>query len=387
MLEKTGSTLVLLINKTKDLVEFLTALGRPPYVALDTEFISEKTYYPQLCLLQIGYGKQAAVIDTLTGLDMQPLFDFLQNPDMVKVFHAAEQDLVILWNDFKLSLSPLFDTQIAAMVCGFGDQVSYAQLVRAFTNDRIDKSSQIVDWSKRPLRQRHIDYALADVIHLGPVYEGLVKRINQQQRSGWIAEEMEDLSNSERFLFKPESQTKKLKLRNMTPRRMAVLHNLIHWREEQAKDQNLPRGWVLKDLALRDLVSNPPTNMQDLNRARGIGGNSQGRTGQAILKTIQDALDLPLAQCPPISTDKSEDEVNSNAMVLLRALQSHVCETSGVAPKLLASKHDLEQVSLGRASRLSSGWRDELFGQLARELIAGKLSLTLTNGQIDLRRA
>lgn len=384
-MQKTGSTAILLINNTKDLVEFLSELGTPPYIALDTEFISEKTYYPQLCLIQIGYKRQAAVIDTLRGIDLQPLFDFLKNPHMVKVFHAAEQDLVILWNDFNLSLSPLFDTQIAAMVCGFGDQVSYAQLVRSFTRDRIDKSSQIVDWSKRPLKQRHIDYALADVVHLCPVYEGLVNKVKKQNRSGWIAEEMEDLSNTERFLFKPESQTRKLKLRNMTPHRMAVLTNLIHWREDQAKTQNLPRGWVLKDLTLRDLVSNPPENLKDLGRARGIGGNGQGRTGQAILKTIQAALDLPLKECPPVPSEKSEDEVNANAMVLLRALQSHVCETYGVAPKLLASKQDLEQLSLGRVTRLSSGWRGELFGHLAKDLIAGKLSMTLTNGQIDLR--
>jgi len=373
----------LLIRTTSDLTKFIGELDKPPYVALDTEFLSEKTYYPQLCLIQIGFGDHAAVIDTLSGLDLQPLINFLKDPEIVKVLHAAEQDLVIFWNEFKLALDPVFDTQIAAMACGFGDQVSYAQLVKTFTKVRIDKSAQIVDWSKRPLRDRHIDYALADVTHLCPVYEKLVGRIERQGRSSWVAEEMNELSNPARFDFRPESQTKKLKLRNMTPHRMAILHGLVRWREQRAQSQNIPRGWVIKDLALRDLVSNPPENLKELERARGIGGNAQGRAGKDILMTIEKAKALPLSECPPVE-EKTPEDINSNEIVLLRALLTHVCEKHRVAPKLLASKADLEGLSLGRTTRLSKGWRRDLFGDQAIKLLHGKLSLTLVAGEISV---
>ncbi|MBT3227730.1 MAG: ribonuclease D [Candidatus Marinimicrobia bacterium] len=374
----------MLINNTRELVNFIHDLGTPPYVALDTEFLSEKTYYPQLCLIQIAHGQHAAVIDTLGGIDLEPLIQFLRNPSIVKVFHAAEQDLVILWNDFKLALTPVFDTQVAGMVCGFGDQVSYAQLVKTFVKTRIDKSSQIVDWSKRPLRDRHLEYALADVTHLCPVYERLQSQINNQGRVSWVAEEMQELSDIKRFDFKPEVQARKLKLRNMTPRRMAVLYALVTWREEKAKIQNIPRGWVVKDLAIRDMVSNPPENLEDLNRVRGIGGTAQGKSGRDILRCIQLARELPLSECPPVPDTSRDAEINGNAIVLLRALLTHVCEKNNVAPKLIASKSDLEQMTLGNETRLSKGWRWDLFGELAAQLLKGKISLTLAQGKIGI---
>ncbi len=374
----------MLINKTQDLIKFINNLGMPPYVALDTEFLSEKTYYPQLCLIQIAHGSHAAVIDVLADIDLEPLIQYLRNPKIVKVFHAAEQDLVILWNDFNLSLTPIFDTQIAAMVCGFGDQVSYAQLVKTLAKARIDKSSQIVDWSKRPLRDRHIEYALADVTHLCSVYERLQHEIEKQGRASWVAEEMLELSDIKRFDFNPETQARKLKLRNMTPRRMAMLHEMVTWREERAKSQNIPRGWVIKDLALRDLVSNPPENLKDLSRARGIGGNAQGRIGEEILGSIQKARDLPIADCPAVQNTSSDEEINGDAIVLLRALLTQVCEKHNVAPKLVASKSDLEQLTLGVETRLSRGWRKELFGELAGQLLQGQISLTLLQGKIGI---
>ena len=374
----------MLINKTQDLVKFIHDLGTPPYVSLDTEFLSEKTYYPQLCLIQIAHGPHAAVIDALADIDLEPLIQYLKNPKIVKVFHAAEQDLVILWNDFKLSLTPIFDTQIAAMVCGFGDQVSYAQLVKTFAKARIDKSSQIVDWSKRPLRDRHIEYAQADVTHLCSVYERLQHEIEKQGRGSWVAEEMLELSDKKRFDFNPETQARKLKLRNMTPHRMAILHELVTWREERAKSQNIPRGWVIKDLALRDLVSNPPDNLKDLGRARGIGGNAQGRIGEAILGSIQKARGLPISECPPVQDTSSDEEINGDAIVLLRALLTQVCEKNNVAPKLVASKSDLEQLTLGVETRLSRGWRKDLFGELAEQLLLGQISLTLRQGKIGI---
>ncbi len=374
----------MLISRTQDLVKFIHDIGTPPYVALDTEFLSEKTYFPQLCLIQIAHGSHAAVIDTLSDIDLEPLLQFLRNPKIVKVFHSAEQDLVILWNDYKLSLHPIFDTQIAAMVCGFGDQVSYAQLVKTFANTRLDKSSQIVDWSKRPLRDRHIEYAMADVTHLCPVYEHLNKKIDDRGRASWIAEEMLALSDTNRFDFKPDLQARKLKFRNLTPRRLAILYGLVSWREERAKIQNIPRGWVIKDLSLRDMVSNPPENQQDLDRIRGIGGSAQGQAGQDILRSIQKSKALPLSECPSIVDDSSDEQINGNAIVLLRSLLTHVCEKNDVAPKLIASKADLEQLTLGQDTRLSRGWRKDLFGGLAEQLLQGQISLTLLNGKIGI---
>ena len=376
----------MLINKTQDLVKFIHDLGMPPYVSLDTEFLSEKTYYPQLCLIQIAHGSHAAVIDVLADVDLGPLVQYLKNPKMVKVLHAAEQDLVILFNDYNLSLTPVFDTQIAAMVCGFGDQVSYAQLVKTFAKARIDKSSQIVDWTKRPLRDRHIEYALADVTHLCSVYERLEHEIEKRSRASWVAEEMLELSDKKRFDFNPATQAQKLKLRNMTPHRMAMLHELVMWREERAKTQNIPRGWVIKDLALRDLVSNPPANLKDLGRARGIGGNAQGRTGDEILSRIQKARELPISECPPVQDTSSDEEINGDAIVLLRALLTQICAKNSVAPKLVASKSDLEQLTLGGETRLSRGWRKELFGELAEQLLQGQISLTLLHGKISISK-
>ncbi len=374
----------MLITKTHDLKAFIETLGNPRYVTLDTEFLSEKTYFPELCLIQIAHGSHAAVIDPLSDMDLAPLIQFLKNPDMVKVFHAAEQDLLIFWNEYKLALSPIFDTQIAAMVCGFGDQVSYAQLVKTLAKAQLDKSSQIVDWSKRPLRNRDIEYALADVTHLCRVYERLTEKINKRGRASWISEEMLDLSDPQRFAFNPETQARKLKLRNMTPRRMAMVYGLVEWRERRARRQNIPRGWVIKDLALRDIVSNPPKNLKDLLRVRGIGGNAQGEAGNDLFKTIEKARNLPQAECPAVEDVSSDDRINSNSIVLLRALLTHVCEKRHVAPKLLASKSDLEQLFLGNETRLSKGWRLDLFGKLARKLLDGEISLALSNGDIKV---
>lgn len=374
----------MLILNTSDLVKFIRDIGTPPYVVVDTEFISEKTYYPQLCLVQIAYGSHAAVIDPLSDLDFEPLTKFLKDLQIVKVFHAAEQDLAILWNNFSLSPAPVFDTQIAAMVCGFGDQVSYGRLVKAFTETELDKSSQIIDWSKRPLLDRHIEYALSDVSNLCPVYECLREDIDKRNRTSWIEEEMRELLDPKRYRFNPEVQSRRLKMKSLTPRRLATLRELVCWREERAKSQNIPRGWVLKDLALRDIVSNPPQNIEELGRVRGIGGNARGQVGREILHSIRASENLPLSDCPPIDSATTEEEVNENAVVLLRALLKHVCEINEVAPKLVATKSELEQIALGDTTRVARGWRWKLFGDLADKLLGGRIALSLANGEIGI---
>ncbi len=373
----------MLIQNTADLKKFIAALGTPPYVAIDTEFISEKTYYPQLCLVQVAYGSQAAVIDPLSDLDLEPLIKFLKNRQIVKVLHAADQDLMILWNNFKLVPTPVFDTQIAAMVCGFGDQVSYGQLVKAFTRTKLDKSSQIIDWSKRPLRDRHIEYAMGDVENLGPVYESLLKCIDKRGRANWIEEEMLNLSDSKRFAFNPDVQARRVKMRFLSPRRLATLHELVSWRERRAQSQNIPRGWILKDLALRDIVSNPPENLEDLGRVRGIGGNARGSAGREILQCIRTVAALPPSALPPKESNNDE-QANESVMVLLRALLKHICEENEVAPKLVATKAELEQIALGGTTRVGTGWRREVFGDLADKLLKRQIALALADGKIEL---
>lgn len=353
-------------------------------MTLDTEFISENTYYPQLCLIQVAHGEHAAVIDVLTDIDLEPLINFLKSPEITKVLHAANQDLIIFWNDFKLSLTPVFDTQVAALVCGFGDQVSYGQLVKTFTGKLLDKGAQIVDWTRRPLLDKHIKYALGDVTDLCTIYERLQKDIHRQNRESWIEEEMQALSNPDRYAFDPENQMKKLKMRGQTPRRLATLREMIIWREAQAKSQNLPRGWVMKDLALRDIASNPPKNTEQLGHVRSIGGNARGDVGQSILKHIRIAQELPLSECPAVDTKGREEQANENTIVLLRALLSHVCATHRVAAKLVASKSDLEQLALGASTRIDSGWRWELFGELANKLLKGQIALALRKGDIEV---
>ena len=306
------------------------------------------------------------------------------HPNIVKVLHAAEQDLGILWNDFGVTPTPIFDTQIAAMVCGFGDQVSYGQLVNALTKTKLDKGSQIIDWSRRPLLDRHIEYAIGDVLHLGPVYERLQRDIERQQRGAWIQEEMRELSDSGRYIFNPELQMRKLKGRGMSRRRLATLRELVIWRDLRAKTQNIPRGWVLKDLALRDIVSNPPQNANELGRVRGIGSIAQGQIGREILQCIQTAAALPRAECPPLESAGNDEQANENAVVLLRALLKHVCKINHVASKLVASASELEQIALGEKTRVDHGWRWEIFGKFAQELVAGDIALALENGGVRI---
>ncbi|MCF6237942.1 MAG: HRDC domain-containing protein, partial [Candidatus Marinimicrobia bacterium] len=288
------------------------------------------------------------------------------------------------WNNFRLAPKPVFDTQVAAMVCGFGDQVSYGQLVKVFANTRLDKNSQIVDWSKRPLLGRHIEYALADVVYLGTVYEKLLEGIRRRKRAGWIEAEMLELSDPKRYVFNPDVQARRLKMRYLKPRQLAMLHKMILWREERAISQNIPRGWVLKDLALRDIISNPPQNRQELGRIRGIGGLAKDQVGEEILECIRKAKNRPLSECPPVETVNTHNQAKDSTMVLLRALLKHVCEQNEVASKLVASRSELEEIALGGANRVSGGWRGEIFGGLANQLLKGQIALTLADGDFEI---
>ncbi len=367
----------MLIRDSHALLSFIEAIGVPPYLAIDTEFLTDNSFYPQLCLVQIAYGEHAAAIDPLNDIDLTPLIELLQNPDIVKVMHSAEQDLGIFWQQFQLSPAPLFDTQIAAMVCGFGNQIGYGQLVKAVSGVDLDKSMQSVDWSRRPLQDRHLDYALADVTYLGPVYEHLRQEVEQRERMPWIEGEIQDLLAPSRYEKDPEILWRKLRLKSPTPRRLAVLRELYLWREEQAISQNRPRGWVLKDNALREIAANPPRNANGLKQVRGIGGRADGLVKRGILRCIRKAQDLPLEECPAVESIYIPDQANENTVALLKALLQHVCEREEVAPKLLATKSELEHIALGQTARAMKDWRWTIFGKLAHDLLVGEIALKL----------
>jgi ribonuclease D len=374
----------LLIKKSSELIEFIDLLGEPPYIAIDTEFIPENTYFPQLCLIQIAYGEHQAVIDTLANIDLNPLVSLLINPKIVKVFHAGDQDLAIFWNTFKQIPSPVFDTQIAAMVCGFGDQVSYSKLVKAITNNTLDKSSQIVDWSKRPLMAQHVNYAIADVTHLCVVYEYLLKDIKDRNRDSWVVEEMNELVDIKRYEFNPDIQIKKIKLKGASPRRLAILRELVVWRDEEARLKNHPRTWILKDNSLRDIASNPPHNIETLARIRGIGGIATGKSGKKILECIQSAKQLPIEKCPIYDDFKNGEYANSEVVALLNALLKSICEKNDMAARLVATKSDIEKFVLGDPTKVAKGWRWNLFGKQASRLLQGKIALTVRDNNIDI---
>jgi ribonuclease D len=374
----------LLITDTKTLTTFLADMGRPAYVAVDTEFMSEKTYDPQLCLIQLAHGNHVGLIDTLSGLDLNPLLEFLADPQVTKVFHASDQDLAILWNQLKIMPQPLFDTQIAAMVCGFGDQVSYASLVSTFTNQRPDKSAQLIDWSKRPLFEKHLDYARKDVTQLCLIYEALVTQIEDRDRGDWIAQEMADLADPSRYEFDADKQMRRIKFRNPSPRNLAILKELVIWREGLAKSRNQPRQWVMKDTSLRDMASNPPASIKELARIRGIGGIAQGATARDILACVERGRQIPKADCPAVLTPEREDALDEGLLNLLRTLLQKVSNDYDVSPKLLATSSDLSRLARGKACRLQEGWRYELFGRQAQELLQGKLGLTIAEGVVSV---
>ncbi|TNC68060.1 ribonuclease D [Rubellimicrobium roseum] len=373
-----------IITTTDQLAAFCERAAQHPFVTVDTEFLRERTYYSKLCLVQIAYPgegeESAAVIDPIEGgdgLSLAPLYDLFRNPDVVKVFHAARQDLEIFYVDAGVIPAPLFDTQVAAMVCGFGDQVSYETLVRKIAKAEVDKSSRFTDWSHRPLSEAQLRYALADVTHLRPVYIYLSERLKRTGREPWVAEEMAILLDPATYRVDPADAWERVRTRPGSNKMLAALIELARFREEYAQGRDVPRSRVFKDDALIELATTRPTSEADLSKARLL--LREGRRGDiadGILAAVRRAAARRPEDLPRQGDAREQLQVNPALADLLRVLLKAKSEQEGVAARLIASSSDLDAIAAGdRNLPALQGWRREVFGEEAIRLCEGKVGL------------
>jgi ribonuclease D len=379
-----------LITSTDALAAACNRLAAHPFVTVDTEFLRETTYYPKLCLIQMAGPEpaDAYLIDPLAeGISLEPFMALMANPSVVKVFHSARQDLEIIWNLGSIVPEPLFDSQVAAMVCGYGDSVSYEQLVNDLAKAKIDKSSRFTDWSRRPLTDAQLSYAISDVTHLVKVYEALLAQLQQNGRLDWLAEEMSILTSPETYQADPDNAWRRLAGRLRKPKEIAVLMEVAAWREREAQNRDVPRGRILKDDALIDVATSSPRNVEALGRLRSIpNGFERSRTGGEILEAIERGISRDPATIP--MPERSRGRGNTGAVVdLLKVLLKAVAEQEGVAPKIVATVEELEAIAESDTADVPSlhGWRRALFGEKALALKNGQLGLVLERGRVKLR--
>jgi ribonuclease D len=378
-----------IITTNAALQAFCTTLHDAPYITVDTEFMRERTYYARLCLLQISApDREAVAIDVMAGeedLDLSPVWELFSNPKIVKVFHAARQDLEIVYQLSGTLPAPLFDTQIAAMVCGYGDQVGYEALVNDICKVKADKSSQFTDWTHRPLSARQISYALNDVIFLKDIYESLKNRLDKKDRSSWVLEETENLLDVKLYQFPPDDAWMRLKLRSPKSRDLAVLKELAKWREQEAQRKDIPRGRILKDETILDLTYQKPNGEAELSRIRGISADmAKGKIGQALLQAIETGLKIPDHECPKVDAKDPLPQRLTPILEILKMLLRIQASEHDVAPRLIADSEMLEFYvrDVKSAPTLNSGWRYEVFGRYAEDMMNGKIALTIQNGKI-----
>ncbi|HPF47520.1 MAG TPA: ribonuclease D, partial [Emcibacteraceae bacterium] len=371
-----------------DLEALCQRLAKSDYVTVDTEFLRDKTYYSKLCLIQIADDNEFHAIDTLaTGLDLAPFYDLMENEDVMKVFHAARQDIEIFVNMANVVPKPLFDSQVAAMVCGYGDSIGYEKLVMSICNKPLDKSTRFTDWSRRPLTERQIDYALGDVTHLREIYKHLKLKIEKNGREVWLAEELDELLDKESYVIKPENAWKRIKIRNSNRRFNAIVQNVASWREAEAQRRNIPRNRVMRDEVLLELCAVRPTHKNALSSIRGLGANfASSKGGDTVIAAIQEAMDLPEDQLPKISRKPPPSQNTDPIVELLKVLLKLVCKREDVAPKLIANVEDLEKIAEEDKADVKAlhGWRFDIFGKDAIALKNGKKAFAIKNGEIIL---
>jgi ribonuclease D len=377
-----------IISDTATLASFCDRLSAEKFVTVDTEFMRDKTYWPILCLVQVGGSEEAAEIDPLAeGIELKPLLDLMANERVLKVFHAARQDIEIFFNLSGAVPQPLFDTQVAAMVCGFGESVSYETLAGKLAGARIDKSSRFTDWANRPLTERQIEYALADVVHLRPVYEKLRADLEHSGRGSWLDEEMEILTDPAIYRLDPNEAWRRFKPRSGNRRFLAVLRELAAWREKAAQQRDLPRNRIIRDESILEIAAHAPSSIAELSRSRGLGkGLVEGKFGAEILAAIGRALALPEGEYPQLPARHDPPAGIGPLVDLLRVLLKYRCEESGVAQKLVASSDDLEMIAADDNApvRALTGWRRDLFGREALDLKRGRIALTAAGKRIKL---
>jgi len=376
-----------LITTTESLYRLCDSLASETFITVDTEFMRESTYWPDLCLIQVAGETVNGLIDPLApGIDLKPFFELMNNPNVLKVFHAARQDIEIMVHRAGIVPHPVFDTQIAAMVCGFGDQVGYEAIVRKLAKAQIDKSSRFTDWSRRPLTEKQLVYALADVTHLRIVYEALKTELDRTGREHWLREEMNILTNPATYRTEPEDAWKRIKVRLRAKKQLGVLVEVAAWREREARDKNVPRSRVLKDDALAEIATQMPQTREALNQLRALPkGMAASRIGDAVLKAVAAglAMDQKSLPQPDDGRDDMSDAAQAAAEVLKLALKV-VCEQEGIAPKLVASSSDIDAVAEDDAAdvHLMKGWRRELFGDLALAIKRGEAVIGFEGGRV-----
>ncbi len=375
-----------LITTTEDLAAACARLAAHDFVAVDTEFLRETTFWPKLCVAQLAGPDTAVIVDALApGLDMKPFLDLMRDENVVKVFHSGRQDIEIVFNLGGFVPHPVFDTQVAAMVCGFGDSISYDQLVQRISGHHIDKSSRFTDWTRRPLTQKQYDYALSDVTHLRDVYHFLKKRLEEQDRAHWVAEEMEVLTSVETYDLKPENAWERLKLRIRKPIELAVLKELAAWREREARNRDVPRSRILKDDALYEIAADQPKDAAALSNLRSLSkGFERSRAGEEILACVARAQAIPRDKLPPVPKGKPMPDGASAAVDLMKVLLKLVCEQNGVASKVVATVDELDAIAADDEADVGAlkGWRRELFGERALELKHGRLALSFDGRKV-----
>jgi ribonuclease D len=381
-----------LITKTGDLKALVERLSKHPFVAVDTEFMRENTYWPDLCLIQVASTDEAAAIDPKAeDIDLQPLLDlFVKNREVLKVFHAGGQDLEIIHNLTGKVPVPLFDTQIAAMALGHGEQIGYSNLIESLLGHSLDKGARFTDWSRRPLDKRQIDYAIADVTHLATIFPKMVEKLRKTGRGAWLDEEMERLADPSSFAFEPRDAWKRLKLPSRNPAVLGRLRSLAAWRETEARSKNLPRGRIIKDDTMTEIVLHPPKNQEDLGRIRGLSaGWRNNDIGARLIGALKDAAPLEHDELPD-REPKRPGLTKDGALVsdLLKLLLKIRSKEAGVAARLIARSDDLEALAAGVRKNLNilSGWRYEEFGKDALDLVEGRLAFAIENGKLKMSR-
>ncbi len=374
-----------IITTTAELAAACDRLSKFPVITVDTEFLRETTYYPLLCVVQMASADEGLVVDTLAeGIDLKPFFDLMANEKVLKVFHAARQDIEIVWHRAGIVPHPVFDTQVAAMVLGYGDSIAYDQLVERIVGHRPDKTHRFTDWSHRPLTDAQIEYALADVTHLRDVFAALDADLKKRGRNDWVSEEMEILTSPKTYDFHPERAWERLRTRVRKPKELAVLMEVAAWREQEAQTRDVPRSRVLKDDAIGDIATQAPTSVERLANLRSLPkGFDRSKWGQDIVAAVKRGLARDPSTLPKI--DKPRGNSNGAATVeLLKVLLRMTSERHAVASKVIATVDDLEQIAADDNADVGAlrGWRRELFGEAALALKQGRVALAIDKGRV-----
>ncbi|WP_183193784.1 ribonuclease D [Bartonella fuyuanensis] len=380
-----------LITQTTDLKIALAALHTSDFVTVDTEFIRETTFWPQLCLIQLASPDVTVLIDPIApNIDLQPFFDLMIDKKVVKVFHAARQDIETIYHLGGVIPYPLFDTQIAGSICGFGDSISYDQIVQHCTGHHLDKSSRFTDWSYRPLSEKQLLYALADVTYLRDVYLLLKKRLEKNQRAHWMNDEITTLLNPKTYDMPEDEAWKKVKGKVKKPRELAILQKIAAWREREARRYNMPRRHIMKDECLIEIATQQPKDKSALKRLRGLNKNwDKLPIAQSLIKAIHDGLELDLSTLPPIPKYNPLNDTPDAVIDLLKVLLKLVANENNIAPKIIATSNDLEKIANGEIKKnipAMNGWRYEIFGQKAEQLLQGQIGFYFNDGKISTKQ-